>query len=335
MIAVPVREASQVAEARRRAVAMALNAGFNPTDAGRVAIVATELATNLVKYGAEGQVLAGLFEDATGSGVELISLDRGPGIADLGVSLRDGHSTGGSAGTGLGAVRRLSQLFDIASWPGLGTAVLARLQCGAPGRRCRGRAVAPSWGAVVLPVAGEEACGDAYCIRAGETGHTILVADGLGHGPLAAQAADEAVRVFRRHGAERPDDVVRAIHAGLRHTRGAAVAVAHLDTTRGVLVFAGLGNIVGAVVTAGQTKRMVSHAGTAGHVARRVQAFEYPFAPGSLLVMHSDGLSSGWALDRYPGLAAAHPSLVAAVLYRDFARGRDDTAVLAVTGPPA
>lgn len=333
MIAVSVTEMSQVAEARRRATAVAYQIGFESSDAGRVAIVATELATNLVKYGVEGQLLIGSFEDQTGSGVEVISLDKGPGIGDLQESLRDGHSTGGSAGTGLGAVRRQSHLFDIASWPGLGTGVLSRLQKGAP-KQPVDDAAAP-WGAVVLAMPGEEACGDAYCVRAEPDGRIVLVADGLGHGPDAARASDEAVRVFRRHEAEAPGPIIEALHAGLRHTRGAAVAVARIDLARGVLVFAGLGNIAGTVVTAGQVKKTVSHAGTAGHVARRIQPFEYPFTADSLLVMHSDGLGSSWSLDRYPGLAGAHPTLIAAILYRDFARGRDDVTVLVATGAPA
>lgn len=332
MIAIPVTEMSQVAGARRRATAIAHQAGFESTDAGRVAIVATELATNLVKYGVQGQLLVGVFEDRTGSGVEVISLDKGPGIGDLRESLRDGHSTGGSAGTGLGAVRRQSHLFDIVSWPGLGTGVLSRLQNGPPKQAVD---EAAAWGAVVIAMPGEEACGDAYCARTEPEGRIVLVADGLGHGPEAARASDEAVRIFRRHEAEAPGPIVEALHAGLRHTRGAAVAVARLDLARGVLVFAGLGNIAGTVVTAGQIKKMVSHAGTAGHVARRIQPFEYPFMADSLLVMHSDGLGSSWSLDRYPGLVGAHPTLIAAILYRDFARGRDDVTVLVATGAPA
>lgn len=332
MIALPITEPSQIADARRRAQGLAHSIGFDATDSGRVAIVATELATNLIKYGLQGQLLIGAFEDRTGSGVEVISLDKGPGIGNLQESLRDGHSTGGSAGTGLGAVRRQSQAFDIASWPGLGTAVLARLQRGTP-KPADQVALAP-WGAVVLALPGEEACGDAYCARDIDGVHTIIVADGLGHGPNAAQAADEAVRIFRRHEAEAPHLTVEAVHAGLRHTRGAAVAVARLELARKIVAFAGVGNIAGTVIAAGQARKMVSHAGTAGHVARRIQTFEYPFPAGSLLVMHSDGLASSWSLDRYPGLVGAHPSLIAAVLYRDFSRGRDDVTVLVATGAP-
>jgi anti-sigma regulatory factor (Ser/Thr protein kinase) len=328
MMAVPVMEKSQVAEARRQALAVAVGLGFSEADAGRVALVATELATNLVKYARNGELLVSPFEDPTGSGVEIVSLDKGPGIHNLQESPRDGHSTHGSPGTGLGAVQRQSHVFAIVSWPEIGTAILARLQQGRP----KQMATAALWGAVTLPKPGEDVSGDTYCVRADRAGRTILIADGLGHGPQAAHSADEAVRLFHRHETASPGAIIAALHAGLRHTRGAAVSVARLDLARSVVVFAGVGNVASAVIAEGQVRKMVSHNGTVGHHVRRIQEFEYPFTPESLLVMHSDGLASSWSLDRYPGLASTHPTLIAAVLYRDFTRGRDDIAVLAATG---
>lgn len=331
MISVPVTEASQVGEARRRAGVVSKQLGFGETAAGRVAIAVTELATNLVKYGAAGEILLGTFEDDTGTGVELIALDKEPGFANVAEALRDGHSTGGSPGTGLGAVQRQSQAFDIVSTPGRGTAVLARIQA-AP-RSPQAPFELPSrFGAVVLPLQGETACGDAYAICSRASGWTVIVADGLGHGPNAAQASEEAIRLFRKNENKAPDEIIAAVHAGLRHTRGGAVSVARYDANRAVLVFAGIGNVAGAIVNGGETKRMVSLAGTAGHMVRRIQAFEYPFPLDSLLVMCSDGIGTSWSFDRYPGLVGAHPSLIAAVIYRDFARGRDDAAVVVARG---
>lgn len=333
MISVAVTEASQVAEARRRATGLAQTLGFDATAEGRVAIVATELSTNLVKYGTDGEILLGTFEDETGTGVELIALDRGSGVSDVAGALRDGHSTGGSPGTGLGAVRRQSQAFDIAAWPGRGLAVLARIT-GAESKVSRSeRPSVPRFGAVAVPLRGEAVNGDAYCIRPHGDGWTVLVADGLGHGPQAAQASEAAVRVFHQHERERPARIVAAVHAGLGHTRGAAVSVARYEPGQGTLAFAGIGNVAGAVVTEGVTKRLVSLPGTAGLVARRIQEFEHPFAPQSLLLMCSDGIATSWSLDGYPGLVAAHPSLIAGVIYRDFVRGRDDATVVLAKGP--
>ena len=331
MIRVAVTEASQVAEARRRATGVAEALGFDGTAAGRAAIVATELATNLVKYATGGEMLIGAYEDVTGTGVEILALDRGTGIADIADALRDGHSTGGSPGTGLGAVRRQSQAFDIAAWPGRGLAVLARVA----GNVVKPSRSIPGWGAIGVPLRGETVNGDAHCIRPHGDGWTALVVDGLGHGPQAAQASEAAVRAFRNHEREAPGSILAAIHAALGHTRGAAASVARYEPGRGTLTFAGIGNVAGAIVTDGAVKRLVSLSGTAGLVARRIQEFEYPFTPRSLLVMCSDGIGTNWSLDAYPGLVGAHPSLVAGVIYRDFARVRDDATVLVVREPAA
>jgi hypothetical protein len=156
----------------------------------------------------------------------------------------------------------------------------------------------------------------------------LLVADGLGHGPDAHAAAREAVRLFHGSGRPSPAALLEELHAGLRHTRGAAVAVAGIDLGRAVVHYAGLGNIAASILWRGGTRSLVSHNGIAGHEARRIAEFSYPFPDGALLVLHSDGLTSRWSLDPYPGLAERHPALLAGVLYRDFRRGRDDVAVV-------
>jgi hypothetical protein len=101
------------------------------------------------------------------------------------------------------------------------------------------------------------------------------------------------------------------------------------------VVFSGLGNIAGALVSSsGQVRRMVSLNGIAGHNARKIHAYEYPSADG-LLIMHSDGIATSWTPTLYPGFARLHPMLLAGLLFRDFSRGRDDaTVVVARTSRP-
>src|SRR5262249_6232612 len=130
MIAVAVKETSQVAAARREATTMAQHHGFNDGDVGRVALVATELATNLIKHGGGGEILAGAYKDKDGSGIEVLALDQGPGMANVQACLADGYSSAGTQGNGLGAVIRQSRFVDIASWSGVGTAVLTRIEAG-------------------------------------------------------------------------------------------------------------------------------------------------------------------------------------------------------------
>src|SRR5215468_6995877 len=320
-----IREISAVAEARRDVTGLARTVGFDASEIGRVALVVTEAATNLVKHTPQGQVLARAFDRDGVAVIEVLALDQGPGMANIGESLRDGFSTAGSPGTGLGAIKRLSDEFDIYSAPGKGVALFSQLWSRRP---ASGNRPAPlEIGAVCLPQPGEVTCGDAWAVE-WRGGHcVILVADGLGHGADAATASMAAVNALRTHPQLAPAALIEFAHGALRSTRGAALAVADLDIAREVR-YAGIGNIAGVLHAPDDARHMVSHSGIVGHEARKIQEFVYPWSPDSLLVMHSDGLATHWNLDQYPGLAGRRPSLIAGVLYRDFARGRDDVTVV-------
>jgi anti-sigma regulatory factor (Ser/Thr protein kinase) len=325
MISVIVNEESQVAEARREVVAIARQQGFNEVDAGRAALVATELATNLVKHAREGEILAGSDPDDDEGGIQILALDKGRGMANVQACLADGYSSAGTAGQGLGAVIRQSTFVDIASWPGVGTAVLARIR---PGKTRGARATSHSgFGAVSVAKSGEEVCGDAWAIDHSGAITTLFLADGLGHGPTAAEAAVEAVRLLRRFGGHQVATLLDYIHGGLRSTRGAAVSMARYDPPLKQVTFGGIGNVAGALVSGSGLRRMVTMPGTAGYNVRKIQSFQYPFESG-LIILCSDGISTSWTLDPYPNLGAAHPTLIAAVLYRDIGRRRDDATVL-------
>lgn len=159
---------------------------------------------------------------------------------------------------------------------------------------------------------------------------TLTVADGLGHGPAAAEASRRAVQMAAEHADEPPAGVVGQVHSALRSTRGAAVSVAVVDPTASSVRYAGLGNISASIVSHPEARSLVSHNGIAGHEMRKIQEFSYDWRPDSVLVMHSDGVSARWDLNRYPGLVLRDPSVVAGVIYRDFSRGRDDALVVVV-----
>lgn len=329
----PVTESSEAGEARRRVQQLAAALGMDDTDAGRAALVATELAGNLVKHAERGgHLLAQPAKWSGGMGVEILSLDSGPGMANVARCLRDGFSTAGSPGTGLGAVSRMADEFDVHSAAGVGTTLAARVWAG--GRR-DAPAAGPALAGISLPKPGQEVCGDAWAAFERDGRTVVLVADGLGHGPDAAAASREAVRVLASAPGSDPVELLERVHAGLRSTRGAAAAVAVVDRAERSLRYAGVGNIAATVLSGGESRSMVSLGGIVGHEARRIQAFDYAFPAGALLVMHSDGLGSRWTLDRYPGLAARDPLVVAGVLFRDVARGTDDATVVAVRDAPA
>ena len=326
-VAFPMTDASQVGEARRAAAAAAARLGFDETDIGNVALVVTEAASNLVKYGRDGELLLLELNRDSIAGIEVLALDRGPGIGNINLCLSDGFSTAGTPGTGLGAIGRLAACFDIYSTAKAGTALWARLSSRhVPPRR----SVALEISGVNVPHPAERVCGDAWAVEHAPGRCLLLLADGLGHGPIAAEAAQEAVRVFRENPRLEPAETIRTIHAALRSTRGAAVAVIEIRVEGEQVRFAGVGNIAGTIVANGSSRSLVSHNGTVGHQLHKVHEFIYPFPRGALLVLHSDGLATSWRLDKYAGLAAQDPSLIAGVLYRDFKRGRDDVTVVAV-----
>jgi anti-sigma regulatory factor (Ser/Thr protein kinase) len=338
--AVALRDPSGVSEARRAVAALAAQLGHDEVDAGRAALAATELATNLVKHAGGGDLLLGPAEGTAPPGaIRLLALDRGPGMGDVAACMRDGFSTAGSAGQGLGALRRLAWRIEIDSQPGRGSVVLVVV---APRAATFGTAptarLADAWSAVTLPKPGQEVSGDGCGAALSADGRTLTLAlvDGLGHGPLAAQAAAAALAAFAARPADAPAGIVAAMHAALRHTRGAAVGVAQLgDPTPCHVRFAGLGNIAGlAAAGGGEVRRLVSIAGITGHgdAARRIREFTVELPTPPTVALHSDGIaSSGWpaaSVPPWPLLPGIHPAVAAALLCRDHARRTDDAAVL-------
>jgi anti-sigma regulatory factor (Ser/Thr protein kinase) len=321
-----VTDPSSVGEARRDVRRLATSAGLAEPDVERATLVASEIASNLAKHAVEGELLVRVMDGDGRHGVEMLGVDRGPGIKDVGASLRDGFSTAGSQGTGLGAIRRLASVFDLWSQPTTGTVLLAQVWDVTPS----GGAGAMVVGSVSTAIAGETVCGDGWIVFDRARGCTAVVVDGVGHGGGAAEATRRALDVLAGRRGRGPHELVDDVHHALRGTRGAAMSVAEVDLDRGVVRFSGIGNVAGMVVGATQTRTMVSHHGTLGHQVRSMHEFSYPWAAGDLLILASDGLQTRWSLERYPGVSVRHPSIVAALLHRDFRRDRDDATVVVV-----
>ena len=323
-----IEDDTLVGEARRLGAAMSRAAGLSEAESGKVSIVVNELGTNIRKHAGTGELYLQELAAGAARGLEVIALDKGPGM-NLETSMRDGQSTAGTRGEGLGAIRRQAELFD--AWSSrTGTVIAVQIWAG-------GKAPASpvQVGGMNTAYGGETQSGDAWdCQQLGAVTR-LLVADGLGHGPIAARAAEEALRVFGRSaGAPTAEAVVHLVHAGLRSTRGAAVAVAELDLVARELRYCGVGNIAATVEASGQRSRgLMSNNGIAGHEARRVQQVAVPWPAHAVLVMHSDGITSHWKLDAYPGLLQRHPSVIAAVLHRDYRRPTDDATVVVVKEP--
>jgi anti-sigma regulatory factor (Ser/Thr protein kinase) len=319
----PISDMSGVADARRGVAALAASLGFDPTTAGELALAVTEAATNIAKHAREGAIVARVLPRGETGGIEVLAIDKGPGM-DVAASMRDGHSTSGTSGSGLGALKRVASGLEIWSRPGAGT--LLRFEVWPKGAAPNGAALRD--GVICAEKSGEDVCGDGWAVLQGRGRLIVLVVDGLGHGFEAAAAARAAIEAVQSKSHLNAPDLMDAVHGALRPTRGAAAAIAMLQPESELCVFCGIGNISASIRSAGASRSMVSHNGTLGHQVRKIQDFQYPFPKGSLLVMHSDGMATHWDLAAYPGLEGRHPSLVAAALFRDHSRKRDDLTVL-------
>ncbi|MBG0565343.1 SpoIIE family protein phosphatase [Actinoplanes aureus] len=317
-----VEAAGTASAVRRAAERLATELAMPEKRINDLSIVAAEAAGNLVKHAEQGTILVRVVRTVEQAGVELIAVDSGPGMADVERALGDGHSTAGTLGIGLGAILRQASRWDLYSMPGKGTVLAMQVwPSGAPER---------SWASgLTRPLTGETVSGDAYAVREIEGRRQVLVCDGLGHGGLAAAASHEAVRAFHKASAVPPAMLVEVLHRALGHTRGAALAVAELDLAAGLVRYAGLGNIAGTVFGPdGGRRGMVSMPGIAGHQRRQIREYDYPLAPGAVVLMHTDGVVDRWNAAEYPGLFARSPEVIAATVLRDAGTRRDDAGVL-------
>jgi len=330
-----VHHASHVGECRRAIQSLAEAVDFDETSAGRAAIVAVELATNLLRHAEHGELFIQTIVSGEDVQLELLSIDRGPGMPNVAECLRDGYSTAGTVGNGLGAISRLSETFDVFSADARGTVVLSRVAKLKPLQSRAQKAFAGAWsiGAMNVAFSGEKHSGDCWAAALDGSTFALTVVDGLGHGPLACAAAHKAVQAFKEKPLSPPSESIRRMHQSLTGTRGAAAACCLFNPVSQTIQYCGIGNISGSVVSPQCSRGMPSHNGTLGMLPLRTREFEFPWAPGSLLIMHSDGVSARHALNSYERLINRHPGVIAAVLYRDYGRGRDDASIVVTRCP--
>ncbi len=314
-----VEDASAAGACRNAALTLAARLEFPVHRADQVALAVTEAASNLHKHASQGAMLLRIGREGGKPGIEMVTIDVGPGLADTSAALRDGHSTSGTLGIGLGAIQRLADFCELYSAPGHGTVLVARFWAGhGPD--------APRYAGLVRPIIGETECGDVFGVAETDRGFIGVLCDGLGHGPLAATAAMEAVTAILEEPAAEPAALIERAHRRMHHTRGGAVGVVQI--TGPDVLFAGLGNIAATILADGTRKGMLSVPGIAGHQAGRIRQFDYTAPPGAAIILHSDGVSSRWDPRVLPGLNGRDPLVVAAGLLAEAGTHRDDASVL-------
>jgi anti-sigma regulatory factor (Ser/Thr protein kinase) len=340
----PVEDPSHVYAAVAMADAAVTHAGLAPADRAGFALIATELATNLARHARKGRLVATATDPGPAAWVQLAAVDHGPGIPNVEAAMADGYSTANSLGGGLGACRRAAPVFDLwtstagarLATSGAGTAIVARSGPGAvfnPASHVR-------IGGILAARPGEQESGDAWGVTWDDGTITLVIMDGLGHGPDAAKAAANGLHELTTQftsqtGPDDPVTLLGRLDRRLLGGRGAVAAVASLSQDQ--LTFGGVGNIGARLGPNGRTHGLVSSMGTLGLGQRlRPQASVTPWRGPNLFTAHSDGIRSSWDLSRYPGVTGHDPAVMAALIWRDAAtRGDDAAVVIASASRPA
>ncbi|HZC27189.1 MAG TPA: SpoIIE family protein phosphatase [Actinopolymorphaceae bacterium] len=325
-----VRHSVRVPEdvgAVRRAVS-SLCADLRDVREGEAELVATELATNLVRHAKDGGYV---LIRGVGEGIELLAVDAGPGMSPAGPSSTPAGPArrvpSGAEGlhVGLASVQRLAESFDCYTHRS-GTVVMARLGVPATDPRIPWR-----WGAVNIPMGGDGPSGDGWAVVP-DRRLCALVVDGLGHGPAAAAAALAALSTFDAHAGDDPADFARRAHQAMRSTRGGVIGLGVIDPDRDAVRFLGVGNVASQVLIKRGRSRLIGRDGVLGteQAPPASHLDTGPWEPGATLVLSSDGVRAQWELSDYPGLLHHDPTVIAAVLHRDYGEEGDDATVLVV-----
>ncbi|UDY23646.1 ATP-binding protein [Nocardioides sp. Kera G14] len=323
-----VEDDAAVASVRRAATALANQLRFDESRVGEVGIVVTELATNLRKHAGGGELVL-RSPHGTTEGLRILAIDSGPGSRNIDALISDGASTRGTLGIGLGACVRLSNRFDVFSVPAVGTIAEAVLAGTAPPTSPVAGTVAVRADTLTRPLGGEGACGDIAVYRDFPGGLIGMLSDGLGHGPLAADASRRAAELMLESELTSPGALLERMHAALGSTRGAAISLLRYDDATRTVTHAGVGNVVTRLFGA-DSRTLPSQPGIVGHRMPRLRELAVPLTGRSTAVLHSDGIRQQWSFDDLPGALGHEPGVLCATVMRAAATRRDDASVLVV-----
>lgn len=304
------------------------DAGIPKTRLNELELVVAEITSNLSKYTKDGEILVGIFENGNDSYIELISIDSGPGMANPNKMLQDGMTTGNTLGHGLGSIKRLSDTFDIYSQVGWGTILLSRIYVQKPQKLKKDNFVVRP---LILAKPGEVVSGDGHLFRITAEGFQVLMADGLGHGPEANLAVNEAAKSFSAQSVHLPSETLRQLHPAIKKTRGAVAHVLNYEHKEKKWICCGIGNIMLRLFGPHLHKNHMSYNGIVGHnIPNTLNDQYYTSLDYNTAVICSDGIKTRWDLSKYPQILNHDPSILAAALYKDHGRRTDDMSVIVI-----
>lgn len=328
-----IEDSSSVGYARRQIneFCHSLLLPFNETDLGNIALLVTELGTNLVKHAGEGELVVHPLRVNEAVGIQILAIDHGPGFKEGFQRLQEGKSSSGTLGFGLGGIQRIAKVFDFISFPDQG--VILVCQYWPPSMQGMLDTWELSFGGLNVPKPGETVSGDCWTLDMVGDRYRIFFADGLGHGLGASEAATQAAVLFKKYKTKPLEDLVRLLHKGLQSSRGAVLAMMEIDLHRHTLSHIGVGNISSKVITGTTQQNLLSANGTVGFHVNKLYTNEISLTEKSLIILHSDGIGNHWDNFSFNTLWEHHPSVTAGVLYHRYARNNDDASCLVIKIP--
>ena len=334
---------ADVGVCRRKAVGLSRQIGFDEVKTGEVAILVSELVTNVLKHaGGSGRILMCCFRDNHNRlALEIWCCDNGNGIPDPEKALTDGYTGKQSLGIGLGTIRRFSDLFELQPIKDEGINNLycnlhteythcLRIVKWVPEKIWKGNNRSISWGATSCCKPGETLNGDGYVVNHLTPTRTVAaVIDGLGHGKEANIATSIIKEQILLKSDLPPFDLIKYLHQAARGTRGAVIALMMINTELDKLSFIGIGNIEGFIISESGKKTLISFGGILGHNIRSPHIHEFPFSKGDTVCLYSDGIHSRWNTNDINW--KENPQKISEYLITNYSRLNDDATVLVIS----
>ena len=342
IIYIKIDNKSDIGVCRRKAVGLSKLIGFDEIKNGEVAIMVTELATNVLEHGGgKGGMLVCHYENIEQQkALEIWCCDEGKGILNPEESITDGFTNKKSLGIGLGSIQRFSDEFEInppkaqfikdLDLPDFGeNKNCIRTLKWVPKKQWIGNNRNLIVGAASRSKPGERLNGDTYIITHLNQHKTVAaIVDGLGHG----NEANKASQMVKERLLLRPelplDALMMHIHSGIRGTRGAVVGLLSADTENNKLFYTGIGNIEGFLFSSGKKKNLISFGGIVGHNMRTPRIFDFNFNPGDYLCLYTDGITSRWNSKDIDW--EGNPQYIAEYILTHYSRQNDDATVFII-----
>ncbi len=330
-----VRDESGLLLLRSKIRAVSRRKGFSETIREKMELVCNEMVTNQIKHANESGMVQLWERGGTSPALDIFALDYGPGIQDLEHAKKDGTTTTGTMGRGLGAITRLStnsEIYTVEEDPGQdsrwhGTAIWAQFS---PSRKTSKSSL--QHGLYLRPFQDSFYNGDFISVQNGSQQIKWLHMDGLGHGKEAEKAVHSAHEVLELD--VNIEQRLEILSKQLQTGRGAVGILAEIDTNADSASISGVGDMTACMICNGEKKKFALASGILGHQHRSIEVIDFPFPQQALFITASDGIRGSWNLNTLPQLWRLHPQMIALVMGHVLGRNNDDRSLVVIRKTP-